>query len=174
MSDSGKNSGNSAGGHGGGLRSGSRHVSRRFALHRQPRRRPKGQVRADINVTPLVDVVLVLLIIFMVVTPMLVRGVAVKLPATLHHDKKSDDGKDIIVSVTSGGDVYVDRDKVPLERVPETVEEAKRRHPEKGIYLKADTLCRYGDVREVMEAVHKANIEDIQLGTDELKTEGGT
>src|SRR4029079_10183436 len=58
--------------------------------------RPKGQVRAEINVTPLVDVVLVLLIIFMVITPMIVRGVSVDLPVTANHDRKNDDNKDLI------------------------------------------------------------------------------
>ena len=62
---------------------------------------------ADINVTPLVDVVLVLLIIFMVVTPMIARGVPVDLPQTVNHSKKPDDGKDIIVSVTKEQAVYV-------------------------------------------------------------------
>ena len=57
--------------------------------------------RSEINVTPLVDVCLVLLIIFMVVTPMIVSGVAVDLPKTAHHEKKADDGKDIIVSITA-------------------------------------------------------------------------
>ena len=74
--------------------------------------RPKGQVRAEINVTPLVDVVLVLLIIFMVITPMIVRGVSVDLPITSHHDRKNDDNKDLIVSINSSGDVYVNADKI--------------------------------------------------------------
>ena len=66
-----------------------------------------GRVKADINVTPLVDVVLVLLIIFMVVTPLIASGVAVDLPRTLHHSRKPDDGKDIIVSITADERFYV-------------------------------------------------------------------
>src|SRR5581483_7678836 len=57
-------------------------------------------IRSDINVTPLVDVVLVLLIIFMVVTPMITRGQPVEMPVTEHHDKKSDSGQQIVVSIT--------------------------------------------------------------------------
>jgi biopolymer transport protein TolR len=114
------------------------------------KRHAKGGVRAEINVTPLVDVVLVLLIIFMVITPMIARGVAVELPITTHHDKKSDDNKDLIVSVT---------------------EEERRRSPDKGIFLKADHRARYGAARKAMEAIHRAGVEDVQIGTDE-KREG--
>jgi len=65
--------------------------ARRRRLRAKPH--PKGRVRVEINVTPLVDVVLVLLIIFMVITPMIVRGVSVDLPVTSHHDRKNDDNK---------------------------------------------------------------------------------
>ena len=77
------------------------------------RTRVKPPIKADINVTPLVDVVLVLLIIFMVVTPLIASGVAVDLPRTAHHARKPDDGKDIIVSVTADKRVYVGRTAVP-------------------------------------------------------------
>jgi biopolymer transport protein TolR len=135
------------------------------------KRHAKGGVRAEINVTPLVDVVLVLLIIFMVITPLIARGVAVELPITVHHDKKSDDNKDLIVSVTAEGDVYLDADKIPLERLTTAVREERRRSPDKGIFLKADHRARYGVARKTMEAIHRAGVEDVQLGTDE-KREG--
>jgi biopolymer transport protein ExbD len=129
----------------------------------------KGGVRAEINVTPLVDVVLVLLIIFMVITPMIARGVAVELPITAHHDKKSDDNKDLVVSVTAGGEIYLGADQIPLERLTTAVQEERRRNPDKGIFLKADHRARYGDARKAMEAVHRAGVEDVQIGTDEKK-----
>src|SRR5215831_9811177 len=88
---------------------------------------PKGQVRAEINVTPLVDVVLVLLIIFMVITPMIVRGVSVDLPITANHDKKNDDNKDLIVSINAAGDIYLNADKVPIEKLTASVQEERRR-----------------------------------------------
>ncbi len=130
---------------------------------------PKGQVRAEINVTPLVDVVLVLLIIFMVITPMIVRGVSVDLPITSHHDRKNDDNKDLIVSINSAGDVYVNADKMPIESLTAAVQEELRRHPEHGVFLKADHRVRYGTARATMEAIHRAGVEDIQIGTDERK-----
>ena len=131
--------------------------------------RPKGQVRAEINVTPLVDVVLVLLIIFMVITPMIVRGVSVDLPVTNHHDRKNDDNKDLIISINASGDVYVNADKVPIDRLTASVQEERRRFPDKGVYLKADHRIRYGTARAAMEAIHKAGVEDVQIGTDEQK-----
>jgi biopolymer transport protein ExbD len=133
------------------------------------KRHPKGQVKADINVTPLVDVVLVLLIIFMVITPMIARGVSVDLPVTSHHDKKNDDNKDLVISVNAGGEVYVNADKIPLDKLTATVQEERRRHADKGIFLKADQRLRYGAARATMEAIHRAGVEDIQLGTDEKK-----
>ena len=134
------------------------------------KRHPKGMVRAEINVTPLVDVVLVLLIIFMVITPMIVRGVSVELPTTSHHDKKNDDNKDLIVSINAAGDLYVNADKVSADALEAAVSEERRRHPDKGVFLKADHRIRYGVARAAMEAIHRAGIEDVQLGTQELAT----
>jgi biopolymer transport protein ExbD len=131
--------------------------------------RPKGAVKADINVTPLVDVVLVLLIIFMVVTPMITSGVPVDLPKTMHHDKKPDDGKDIIISVTQQQKVYTQRGEVTPDKLPKFIEEERRRNPEKTVFLKGDARTTWGAVRKTMEAVHKVNIDDIYLGTDEDK-----
>jgi biopolymer transport protein TolR len=147
-----------------------------FKLHsirqklRKGKTRKKSAIVADINVTPLVDVVLVLLIIFMVVTPMIARGVPVDLPQTVNHSKKPDNGKDIIVSVTKEKDVYVTSNRVKnLNDLTKIVEEERRKFPEKTVYVKGDSRTTYGAVREVMEAIHKANIEDVYLGTDEVK-----
>jgi len=136
------------------------------------KRHPKGQVRAEINVTPLVDVVLVLLIIFMVITPMIVRGVNVDLPITSHHDRKNDDNKDLVVSINKDGDIYVNADKVALDGLTAAVQEERRRFPDKGVFVKADHRVRYGLARAAMEAVHKAGVEDVQLGTEEQKPAG--
>jgi biopolymer transport protein TolR len=137
--------------------------------HLAVKRHPKGQVRAEINVTPLVDVVLVLLIIFMVVTPMIVRGVSVDLPITSHHDRKNDDNKDLIVSINADGDIYVNADKVALSKLGAAVQEERRRSPDKGVFVKADRRIHYGLARSAMEAIHQAGVEDVQLGTEEQK-----
>jgi biopolymer transport protein ExbD len=146
-----------------------------FKLHklrtkvREGKTRIKSRVVGDINVTPLVDVVLVLLIIFMVVTPMIAGGVAVDLPKTVNHFKKPDDGKDIIISVTKDKIVYMMANAVKKEDITRRVEEERRKHPEKTIYVKGDSRTTYGSVREVMELVHKAGIEDVMLGTEDVK-----
>ena len=129
------------------------HQQQKIRKHlRGGKKHAKGKLNADINVTPLVDVVLVLLIIFMVVTPMITSGVQVDLPRTANHFKKPDDGKDIIVSVTQNKIIFIDRTPDPLKDVPRLIEDEKRRFPEKTIYLKGDSRATYGVVREVMES----------------------
>jgi biopolymer transport protein TolR len=130
--------------------------------------RPKVQVRSEINVTPLVDVVLVLLIIFMVVTPLIASGVAVDLPRTQHHARKPDDGKDIIVSVTKEEKVYVGRNLVQRpEDLGNVLTAEKRRFPDKSIFLKGDARAPYGAVRVALQAMHDAKIDDVVLGTED-------
>jgi biopolymer transport protein TolR len=136
---------------------------------RKGKTRKKSAVVGDINVTPLVDVVLVLLIIFMVVTPMIASGVAVDLPRTVNHFKKPDDGKDIIISVTKEKAVYMMANAIKKDDLPRRIEEERRKHPEKTVFVKGDSRAPYGAVREVMELIHKAGIEDVMLGTEDVK-----
>jgi len=137
--------------------------------HDPSHRKARARVKAEINVTPLVDVVLVLLIIFMVVTPLIANGVAVDLPRTLHHAKKPDDGKDIIVSITWDKRIYLGaRSVLGADDVARLVVDEKRKFPEKTVFVKGDARTPYGSVREVMEALQSAHIEDVILGTEEL------
>src|SRR5215207_5683375 len=100
------------------------HKQQKIRKHlRGGKKHTKGSLNADINVTPLVDVVLVLLIIFMVVTPMIASGVQVDLPRTVNHSKKPDDGKDIIISVTKEKAVYMMANPVKKEELTKRVEE---------------------------------------------------
>jgi biopolymer transport protein ExbD len=129
----------------------------------------RPDVKADINVTPLVDVVLVLLIIFMVVTPMIASGVAVDLPRTANHSRKADDGKDIIVSIAQDGRVYVGTQPLPrAEDLGRVVVAERRKAPSKTVFLKGDLRAHYGAVRRAMQSLHDVNIQDIVLGTEEL------
>jgi biopolymer transport protein TolR len=137
---------------------------------RTPRPHKPNRVKADINITPLVDVVLVLLIIFMVVTPIIASGVPVELPKTVHHDRKPDDGKDIVISVTADRRVFMfGRQLAGAHDVTRLVEDERHKHPEKTAFVKGDSRAPYGAVREVMEAVNKAGLDDVLLGTEELK-----
>lgn len=126
-----------------------------------------NQVNADINVTPLVDVVLVLLIIFMVVTPMIASGVAVDLPRTQHHSRKPDDGRDIVISLTSDERLYLGANRLAgLADLGSEVLREKARFPDKSVYLKADARASFGAVRQALDALHSADINDVTLGTE--------
>jgi biopolymer transport protein ExbD len=153
------------------MASASKHGLNKIRKHlRAGKKRASVQARGDINVTPLCDVVLVLLIIFMVVTPMISSGVQVDLPKTSNHTKKPDDGKDIIVSVTMKKEVYVGTKKVTVDELGRVLEEEKRKAPEKTVFVKADERTTWGAARSVMEAIHKTGIDDVMLGTDEVKS----
>src|SRR2546422_5911183 len=108
----------------------------------------KSGVRSDINITPLVDVVLVLLIIFMVVTPMLQRGKSVELPKA-RHAVAGQGAEPAFISVTRDGSVYVEQEKTPATR--DDVIAAMRAAAEAGRrgMIKADTDAEYGKVRPV-------------------------
>jgi biopolymer transport protein TolR len=132
----------------------------------------RPHAKSDINVTPLVDVVLVLLIIFMVVTPLIASGVAVDLPRTAHHARKADEGKDIIISVTQDKLIYVGATRVPKpDDVITAVAAERRKFPEKTLFLKGDARTPFGAIRELTEALRNAQITDITLGTEELPPE---
>ena len=150
------------------------HAKRR---HRQPlvHAAPKklDQVRNEINVTPLVDVCLVLLIIFMVVTPMLTRGKNVELPKAKHPDEKRDLGDQPIVSVVRDGaqvKYYFAQDYVSdIAGVKKAVEDELRRKPGQRIFLKADADLTFGKVYPALIAIHDAGSPGVELGTQEYK-----
>ncbi|HEY6727449.1 MAG TPA: biopolymer transporter ExbD [Polyangiaceae bacterium] len=128
------------------------------------------EVNADINVTPLVDVVLVLLIIFMVVTPLLASGVAVDLPRTQHHSRKPDDGRDIVVSVTAEGRWYLGaRQLGGLPELRRAVLQEKTKFPEKSVYLKADARAAFGELRRALDVLRGAGVNEVILGTEALE-----
>ena len=141
----------------------------------RPNRRRNGaraaasEVRAEINVTPLVDVVLVLLIIFMVVTPMLQRGMDVRLPKSRHHQTENDTGEQLMVSVRADGSVWLDRERADPTRLESLLRDALARSPGRPIYLKGDSRLRYGKVRDVMLACHRAGSQQVALATEEEK-----
>ncbi len=133
---------------------------------------PKKGVQPAVNMTPLIDIVLVLLIIFMVVTPMLARGVAVDLPKTRFHEKKADTGEQIIVAIRADGKVFLDKqvfDSTSLDRFSGALGEIIRRSPGREVFVKGDYRIKYKTAREVLEAIHRAGAAGAGLGTDEEK-----
>ena len=133
---------------------------------------PQGGPKSDINVTPLVDVVLVLLIIFMVVTPMLQRGKSVTLPkaAKVEDDKGSTNDPDpIILSVTTDKKMFVEQDEYDAAGLEAKLKDTLSYLPNTKILLKGDSTLTVGDVRQVMEVTRKAKAKKIFLGVEELK-----
>jgi biopolymer transport protein ExbD len=140
------------------------------AIVRHPGDTARPGVRSDINVTPLVDVVLVLLIIFMVVTPMIASGVAVDLPRTRNHTRSPDDGKQLVVSITADKRLYIGATRVDdVREVARRLADAHRNSPDKPVFIKADARAPYGVARTLMQALHDASVDDVILGTEELK-----
>lgn len=122
-----------------------------------------GDVKSDINVTPLVDVCLVLLIIFMVVTPMLQKGVDVTLPVTKDPEKKPDNENQLIVSVKSDSTIYIDTNWVPKNEFQAQMKDLFDRNPSKEILIKGDTRLQYKDIKKVMDMLNEAGFENIGL-----------
>ncbi|AKF80068.1 ExbD/TolR family protein [Myxococcus fulvus] len=131
---------------------------------------PKGGIKSEINVTPLVDVVLVLLIIFMVVTPMLQRGKSVELPkATEIEKEKGKDSDPLYVSITPDKKVFVENDQVDEQALQDRIAEELVKDPGKKILLKGDNTVNVGDVRRVLDVARKAKAKQIALGVEEKK-----
>jgi biopolymer transport protein ExbD len=128
----------------------------------------KGGAMADINVTPLVDVVLVLLIIFMVVTPMLSSGVDVKLPKVKTAEEEKDMGQHLVISVRNDGAVFVDKAQVTMDELVPMVEKERGNRP---LLIKGDQSVTYKQVRDVMDKLHDgiAATDTVLLAAEKLK-----
>lgn len=124
------------------------------------------EVKGDINVTPLVDVCLVLLIIFMVVTPMLQQGVDVLLPQGPHADKKPGEEGDLLISIKPDGTVFVGQDWIPDRDLPRYLAAEYAENPARTVMLKADRRINFGKVRAVMKAANEANFTRVAILTE--------
>lgn len=123
----------------------------------------------EINVTPLVDVVLVLLIIFMVVTPMLQRGKDVKLPQVHKPDEEKKDSDPLIVSVTTDKKLWIESDEVAEKDMEDAIKKHLESQPGRPVLLKGDETLTFGDVRKAMDLVRKGGAKGIGLGVQEIK-----
>ena len=123
--------------------------------------RPSQGYYADINVTNLVDVVLVLLIIFMITAPMLHSGIEVNLPKTKASTK--DLGEGIVVTIDKAGKIYLDDRVVSLSKFSSRLSDLKRQKPAGTVYLKADRAVQYGLVVDVIGRIKSLGITDLGL-----------
>ncbi len=126
-------------------------------------------VKSDINVTPLVDVVLVLLIIFMVITPLLQRGKAVQLPQAKSVSELKRGGDPILVSVTKDGKTFLDKNEVPREALAEALQGEFGRLPGHPVMVKGDKDLQYKRMREVILEISKTRVVGVSLAANQLK-----
>ncbi len=131
-----------------------------------------GGAFADINVTPLVDVCLVLLIIFMVVTPMLSSGVDVELPKAKTTTTAQDNGQHMVLSIREDGVVFVDSAETSLDDLLDVVNEEYRRDPNRAILIKAHKTLHYGEVRAVMDRLSEGGMTTMLLAAEKIKDDG--
>ena len=142
----------------------------------------KGGPMADINVTPMADIMIVLLIIFMVITPMLQKGVDVKLPQAGNTEDRKDDAKTVVVAVTYKADKIEtflqigNAQNKKLERQADLLPQVKERLQDMAegarmVYLKADERLPYAEVMKVMDLCREAGVDEIAL-ISERKVQG--
>ncbi len=137
------------------------------------KRNEGAKVTSDINVTPMVDVMLVLLIIFMVVTPMLQKGISVDMAKVNNPEQMPDADKEdaLLVSVTRDGKVYFGTDQVQdIDNLTTKVKDRLANKQDKRVYVKADMRARFGSVVKVVDSVRAAGVDDLGLLTDQRKT----
>ncbi len=126
---------------------------------------------SDINVTPMVDVMLVMLIIFMVITPMLSKGVSVDLvktknPIPMQAADKSDA---VIVAVTRDGKTYLNTTQLPADQLPPKVKDLLTNRLDKMVFVKSDSRARYEKVVEVVDNLRAAGVDQLGLLTEQIQ-----
>ena len=123
-------------------------------------------IKNDINVTPLVDVVLVLLIIFMVITPMLQRGKPVNLPKGHHPETEDKDGDPLVLSVTADKKLWIESNPVEENDVERKLAEEFVKTPGRKVLLKGDETAEVGNVRKLMDHAKKAGAKGVELAIE--------
>jgi biopolymer transport protein TolR len=130
-----------------------------------------SKVNSNINVTPMVDVMLVLLIIFMVITPMLQKGVTVDLAKVNNPMQMPDADKEdaLIVAVMRNGDVFFGSDRIQPDQLTNKIKDRIANRTSKIVYLRADARAKYKAVVDVVDNVRAAGVDDLGLLTDQRK-----
>ena len=132
------------------------------------RRRTKARPMAEINVTPMVDVMLVLLIIFMVAAPLMTVGVPIDLPQTQARQMNTEQ-QPITISVTNTGAIFIGEDQVDLDNLITVVNSQAANGTEDRVYVRGDLAANYGAVMQVMGALSGAGFSKIGLITEQAE-----
>ena len=130
------------------------------------------KVSSNINVTPMVDVMLVLLIIFMVITPMLQKGVSVDMAKVNNPNPMPDADKEdaLLISIMRDGKIYFGSDRVDADQLTQKVKDRLSNKVDKRVFIKSDARARYGNVVDVVDNVRSAGVDDVGLLTEQNKT----
>ena len=133
--------------------------------------RTRGRVRAhtamsEINVTPLVDVMLVLLVVFMVTAPLLTTGVSINLPKAKAHALSKQDNSPLEINLNERGEIYLGKTRVTLDRLSGLLVAMAQENPDRRVYIRGDHHLSYGQVMQVMTAVSMAGFTKVALVTD--------
>ena len=130
---------------------------------------------SQINVTPLVDVMLVLLIIFMVITPMLQKGVSVDMAKAVNAEpmKAANKTDAVVLALTRDDKVYLGSSEVPESEVTGKVASRIANKLDKTVYLKSDSRAKYGDVTTLVDDIRAAGVEDLGLITEKVQRRPG-
>ena len=133
----------------------------------------KGGIKSDINVTPLVDVMLVLLIIMMLVAPMLQQGIQVRLPTAVNTEDKPETQDQTVLAISKDRIMYLNARPVQEGELSQRVTEILENKREKVVFIKADEEAEYGAVMAAMDQLRQSGVEDIGLITERKKSAGG-
>jgi len=126
----------------------------------------KDGIKSDINVTPLVDVMLVLLIIIMIIAPMLQKGVELNMPYATNTQDKPDTADQTVVAVDAMGKLYVNTKQLPEDQVVPRLKAIMETKTDKTVYLKGDKDAKYGAIMQMMDALRHAQIDTVGLITE--------
>ena len=128
-----------------------------------------GGLQSEINVTPMVDVMLVLLIIFMVITPMLQKDVTVDLAKVNSPEQMTDADKEdsIVVAITRDGGIFLGRDKIEPDQLTNKIKDRIANRVDKRVYVRSDARAKYKNVVEVVDNVRSAGVDDLGLLTEQ-------
>jgi biopolymer transport protein TolR len=129
-----------------------------------------GPALAEINVTPFVDVVLVLLIIFLITAPMMLGGIDVRVPKTETRTIRPEER--LVLTVTRDRGVFLDNQPITLDRLSKVLSGMVQRNPKAAVFLKADEAVAYGTVMRVMDVIKKAGIDRVGMVTEPVAPRG--
>ena len=139
-----------------------------MGVHLKSSRGRKRRQNADINITPMVDVMLVLLIVFMVTAPLMTVGVPVDLPKTVAKQVKSSK-EPLVVSVQKSGALYLQESRVTEKQMLARLRAIHKANPQVKVFVRGDKNVKYGEVLRVMGRIAKSGFEKVSLITEQLK-----